>query len=92
MTMRDWIAKLEQFVNLSGRDLLDHAGRISADDAKAKSELEYERHRRLLDVQPRRVDDDFDQAAKHVNKLPKARKRGPAPRTSTPRSRRRAGA
>ncbi|HEY3320245.1 MAG TPA: virulence RhuM family protein [Planctomycetota bacterium] len=74
MTMRDWIAKLDEFLKLSGRELLDHAGKISADDAKAKAELEYERYRKLLDVQPRRVDDDLDRAAKELKKLPKPRK------------------
>ncbi len=76
LSMRDWIAKLDEFLKLARRELLDHAGRISADDAKAKAELEYARYRRLLDAQPRKVDDDFDRAAKDVKKLPKPRKPG----------------
>lgn len=74
MTMRDWIAKLDDFLKLSGRELLDHAGKISAEDAKAKAMLEYERYRKFLDSQPRRVDDDFDRTAKEMKKLPKPRK------------------
>jgi hypothetical protein len=74
MTMADWIIKLDDFLKLSGRELLNHAGKISADDAKAKAELEYERYRRFLDAQPRRVDDDLDRAAKEINKLPKPKK------------------
>ena len=31
MTMRDWIAKLDDFLRLSERELLTHAGRISAE-------------------------------------------------------------
>ncbi len=68
MTMRDWITKLDEFLKLSEHELLGHAGRISAEQAKAKAELEYSRYRTLLDAQPRRVDADFQEA---IKKLPK---------------------
>jgi hypothetical protein len=71
MSMSDWIAKLDDFLRLSGRELLNHAGKISADDARVKAEAEYERYRKFIDAQPRAVDADFDQA---VKKLPKPRK------------------
>ena len=74
MTMADWIIKLDEFLKLTGRELLHHAGKISADDAREKAEAEYERYRRLLDSQPHRIDDDLDQAAKEIKKLPKPRK------------------
>ena len=74
MTMRDWITKLDEFLKLSGRDLLDHAGKISAAAAKAKAELEYERYRALMDAQPRRVDADFERAVKELKRLPTPRK------------------
>jgi hypothetical protein len=74
MTMADWILKLDEFLKLTGRELLHHAGKISADDAREKAEAEYERYRRLLDSQPRQIDDDLDRAAKEIKKLPKPRK------------------
>ncbi len=74
MTMADWIIKLDEFLKLSGRELLQHAGKISADDAREKAESEYERYRIFLDSQPRRVDDDLDRAAKEIKKLPKPKK------------------
>jgi hypothetical protein len=80
MTMRDWITKLDEFLKISGRELLDHAGRISADDARAKAELEYARYRALLDVQPQRVDVAFEKAAKALKQLPRPRK----PRAAKP--------
>jgi hypothetical protein len=70
MTMRDWIVKLDEFLKISGREMLDHAGKISADDARAKAELEYSRYRALLDSQPQRVDAEFEKAAKELKKLP----------------------
>ena len=69
MTMRDWITKLDEFLKISGRALLDHAGKISAEDARTKAELEYARYRALLDAQPRAVDVDFERAAKALKQL-----------------------
>jgi hypothetical protein len=74
MTMRDWITKLDEFLKISGRNLLDHAGKISAETAKAKAELEYERYRALTDTQPRRVDEDFEKAARQLQQAPKPKK------------------
>ena len=71
MTMRDWIAKLDEFLKLSDFELLDHSGKISAEAAKAKAEMEYDRYRVLVDSQPRPVDADFEQAVKQLQKLPK---------------------
>lgn len=72
--MRQWITKLDEFLKLSGRELLHHAGSITADDAKTKAEAEYARYKKLADTQPRPVDADFDQAAEKVKKLPRQRK------------------
>ncbi len=73
MTMRDWITKLDDFLRISGRELLEHAGKVSAETAKAKAELEYGRYRTLADAQPRRVDEDFEQAARTLPKLPRTK-------------------
>ena len=71
MTMQDWIGKLDDFLKISGRELLDHVGKISAESAKAKAEREYGRYRKLLDAQPRAVDADFEKVAKQIQKLPR---------------------
>jgi hypothetical protein len=72
MTMRQWIEKLDEFLKISGRELLDHAGLISAETARAKAEYEYERYRALVNLEPRPVDGDFERVAKQ---LPRRRKR-----------------
>ena len=79
MTMRDWITKLDEFLSISEHELLDHAGKITAEQARMKAELEYERYRMFLDAQPRAVDLDFDQAVKGLKNLPKPRNRKPPP-------------
>jgi hypothetical protein len=77
MTMRKWIEKLDVFLKISGRELLDHAGKISAEAAKLKAEMEFDRYRALTDVQPRPVDADFEQAAKRLQKMSKPKRRRP---------------
>ena len=77
MTMRDWIAKLDEFLKLSEHELLNHAGKITAEQAKLKADVEYERYRKLLDAQPRAVDLDFDKAVMGLKNLPKPRKPKP---------------
>src|ERR1017187_587735 len=74
MTMREWIAKLDEFLKLSDHELLDHAGKISADEARAKAELEYDRSQKLLDAQPRPVDADFEKAVAKLSQSPPAKK------------------
>ncbi len=78
MTMRDWIDKLDEFLKLSEHELLNHAGKITAEQAKLKAELEYGRYRKLLEAQPRAVDLDFDKAVTEFKKVPKPKK--PTPR------------
>jgi len=74
MTMRNWISKLDEFLKISDREILDHAGKISAESAKAKAELEYSRYRKLQDTQPRAVDADFEKAAKQLQKVPRSKR------------------
>jgi hypothetical protein len=74
MTMRDWIVKLDEFLKASGRKILDHAGKISAEMAKAKAEFEYQKYHAFLDTQPRKVDLEFEKAVKQLPKPPPSRK------------------
>jgi hypothetical protein len=70
MTMRDWIAKLDEFLKVSGRPLLDHAGSVSTATAKTKAEAEaeYTRYHALLDAQPRAIDVAFEKVARRLKK------------------------
>lgn len=66
MTMKAWIDKLDAFLKVSGRALLGHAGKVSAEAAKAKAELEYERYHALQDARPRAIDAVFDKVVKEL--------------------------
>ena len=43
MYMKDWIARLDSLLQLNGRELLTHAGKISHEKALQKSEAEFEK-------------------------------------------------
>ncbi len=57
MNMKDWDEYLGQFLALSGKPLLDHAGQISMLEARLKAEGEYEKYQ---PVQDREYISDFD--------------------------------
>lgn len=43
MYMKDWIQKLDDFLRLSNRELLTHAGKISAEVARKKADSEHDK-------------------------------------------------
>jgi hypothetical protein len=75
MTMSDWITKLDEFLKLSGRELLKHAGKISAKSARTKSAIEFDRYHAIKDALPRPVDADFEKASSELLKKLPARKK-----------------
>ncbi len=66
----------ELILKVSGRKLLDHAGTVSADDARTKAEREHAPYRSLLDAQPRAIDAEFFKVAKLLKPAPLRPKRG----------------
>jgi len=46
--MHDWISKLDDFLKVSDRDVLTHAGRLSHDEAIQKAHAEYAIYREKL--------------------------------------------
>ena len=63
MTMRDWITKLEGFLTLNDREILQGAGKVSAQLAKAHAEQEFDKFR-VLDDQ--HFESDFDRMVKQL--------------------------
>ncbi|MDE7386572.1 MAG: virulence RhuM family protein [Muribaculaceae bacterium] len=60
--MKDWIKKLDDFLTLSGKELLTHAGSISAEVAKLKADTEYEKFRERTQYQLSPVEIHFIEA------------------------------
>lgn len=90
MTMDQWIAKLDDFLRLSEREILTHAGRISHDAAVAKAGAEFEKYREAQAALPQPVDEHFEEAIKGVKRLEKGRSR-PKGTTGKKRPKRRKG-
>lgn len=63
MTMKDWAAKLNAFLQFNDRDILDNPGKVSKEVAKAFAESEFEKYRV---VQDRLFESDFD---KHMQRV-----------------------
>lgn len=52
MHMSDWLKKLHDFMTLNDREILEHAGTISAKLAKELAESEYEKYRlKIIDIE-----------------------------------------
>jgi len=47
MYMKDWISRLDMILSINGRELLTHAGKISHQIAKERSELEYQKYKEI---------------------------------------------
>lgn len=75
MYMRDWIAKLDDFLRVSERDILTHAGRVSHDEALDKARAEYEKYRAKRAELPAPVERHFQQAVEETKRLEAGRNR-----------------
>lgn len=62
MYMKDWITKLDEFLKLSGSELLTHAGSVSAEVAKLKADTEYDRFKERVQYQLSPVEIHFLEA------------------------------
>ncbi len=57
MTMHDWAERLDRFIQMTDRDVLNDAGKVSHELAKEFAETEFERYRIIQD---RLFESDFD--------------------------------
>ena len=65
MTMEDWSGKLDSYLQLTGREVLQNAGSISRKDAVRHAESEFEKYRI---VQDRLYKSDFDKLVEETEK------------------------
>ncbi|MBS0309650.1 MAG: virulence RhuM family protein [Proteobacteria bacterium] len=75
MTMRDWARELDNFLRLTRKDILTHAGKVSADAALTKAQAVYADYQARVRKLPSPVEKDFESAiAQPVKQLQKSRK------------------
>ena len=68
MTMKDWIAKLDDFLRTASRDILSHSGKVSHEEALDKARAEYAKYQQQLLETPSLVEQHFLEAIKEVEK------------------------
>ncbi len=69
MYMKDWISRLDSILQLNGRELLTHAGKISHDKAVQKSSEEYEKFKQTLKLQEKEQSlKEIEEDIKKLNK------------------------
>lgn len=75
MYMTDWIKKLDGFLTINDRDILNHAGKISHEMAKQLAENEYDKFhaKRLSSVKNERS--DFDKAVDKIDAFDKKKEK-----------------
>jgi hypothetical protein len=69
MTMEDWETRLNRFIEATDRSVLQDAGKVTAEIARAHAESEFEKYRI---VQDRLFESDFDRMVKAAEKLEQA--------------------
>lgn len=64
MSMQDWETRLNRFIEATDREILQDAGKVTAEIAKAHAESEFEKYRI---VQDRLFESDFDKMLKAID-------------------------
>jgi hypothetical protein len=64
MTMQDWEVRLNSFIEVADREILQDAGKVTAEIAKVHAETEFEMYRI---VQDRLFESDFDRDVKRLD-------------------------
>ncbi|WP_244667720.1 virulence RhuM family protein [Xanthomonas sp. D-109] len=75
MTMAAWISKLDDFLRLSDREVLTHAGRIGREQALEFSKAEFARYRQRTLEEPSPVERDFEEATRRLKALESEKRR-----------------
>ena len=72
MYMKDWIEQLDNFLKMTRKDILNHAGSISHEQALQKAHSEYEKYKTLIKNEISEVEKHFikqiSNTAKKLNK------------------------
>ena len=78
-TMTQWIVRLDDFMRLSGREILTHAGQVSAKVVQVKAGEEFEIYRQWQLNSPSQAERDFEAAiskqVKAIEQVKRVRKK-----------------
>lgn len=75
MSMADWVVKLDGFLSLNDRNILDHAGKISHQIAKQMAEQEYDKfQQQRLEKETEQADEVLEKLSQIAGQIPKKKK------------------
>ena len=74
MYMKDWIERLDDFLKMTGKDILTHAGKISHDKAIQKAKDEYLAYKEKTKNELSKVEEDFIKQIDSTAKMLKEKK------------------
>lgn len=74
MYMSDWIKKLNDFLTLNDKEILEHAGKISAKMAKELAETNYDKYRqKMIDIEDAKEIKELEEGLKKLEQKKKRR-------------------
>lgn len=76
MTMKDWIAKLDDFIKMTGSELLENPGKISKLEAENKALAEYAKYKETIKDELSEVEKHFLESVKQTQKQLEKKNRG----------------
>ncbi len=82
--MQEWIGKLDDFLRLTEREILTHAGQISHDQALDRAGEEFRKYRDSIANEPTAVDRDFVAAVDELKKISSRAPKSTAPESTGP--------
>lgn len=65
MYMKDWVSRLDAFLQFNEQEILTHSGKVTAEIAKAFAEAEFDKYRVIED---QNYESDFDKLVKQLKK------------------------
>ena len=75
MYMKNWLAKLDDFLRMTDNEILDHAGTISHNQAKEKASLEYNKYKEKIKNELTTVEKHFIESIENAEKMLKKSKK-----------------
>ena len=76
MYMKDWIERLDDFLKMTGNEILQNAGEISHKQAIEKAQIEYEKYKEIIVNEISTVEQHFIEQIETSSKKIEPKKRG----------------
>lgn len=76
MYMADWVSKLDDFLQISEREILTHAGKVSKDMAQDHADAEFEKYQQRQLPEPSRAEQDFEKSLEQLKQIEAVTARG----------------